>query len=376
MVDKIRVGIIGLGRISTLHLPAYKPEQGMDAELIAVCDKNKKRVKEVAEEYNVEKAYYDVNDLLNDNEIDAVEILTPHDTHLDITVKAAEAGKHISLQKVPAMTLSEMDKMIDVTKKNRVHFRVFENDRFHPPYLKALDLIKQGVIGKVETVDYRMWNGEKTLSSWKVPLKSWTWRISEKANYKSPIIFDDGFHKHSIIAKFLEPEKIEKVLTWSGGRRIVGGAVKLDAPSVMLYIGKNSTRYGIWNTSMHDFLPMKSDYYGDDEHCEITGQHGMIIVPGCTGRLFENTPEYGPGRPGVHWIGKDGVWHSDTSMKTDWAESFILCSKAFIEMIKTGKQVDLSGEEARYILQITLGLIRSWRNEFQWVKLKDVTDKP
>jgi predicted dehydrogenase len=302
--------------------------------------------------------------------------LTPHNTHCEITVKAAEAGKHISLQKVPAMTLSEMDKMINATKKNNVYFRVFENNRFHPPYLKALDLIKQGVIGSVETVDYRMWNGDPNFGSWKVPLDAWIWRISEKSNYKSPIMFDDGYHKHSIIAKFLEPEKIESVMAWTGNKRIIAGTVKIDSPSVMIYIGKNSTKHGIWNASFHNSLPMKSDYYADDEHCEITGEHGMIIVPGCTGRMFESTPEFGPGRPGIHWFGKDGVWHSDTSLDTDWAASFILSSKAFIEGIKTGEQVDLSGKEARYILQITLGLIRSIRNNFQMVKLKDVKDKP
>lgn len=163
MADKIRVGMIGLGRISSLHLPAYKPEQGMNAELVAVCDKNKKAMKAVLEEHNVEKTFTNVDDLLNDPEIDAVEILTPHDSHCEITVKAAKAGKHISLQKVPAMTIFEMDKMIEATKKNDVYFRVFENARFHPPYMKAMELIRSGVIGKVETVDYRMWNGEKNL---------------------------------------------------------------------------------------------------------------------------------------------------------------------------------------------------------------------
>jgi predicted dehydrogenase len=375
MADKIRVGIIGLGRISTLHLPAYKPEHNMDAELVAVCDTNKKRVKEVAEEYNVEKAYYDVDDLLRDPEIDAVEILTPHDTHCDITVKAANAGKHISLQKVPAMTISEMDKMIDATKKNNVYFRVFENNRYHPPYVKAMELIQSGVIGKVETVDYRMWCGEKTLGAWDVPLKAWMWRISEKANYKSPIIFDDGYHKHSIIAKFFQPEQFDSVMAWLG-HKIIKGVVKLDNPSVMMYICKNSSHYGVWNSSYHKFVPMQSDYYGDDEYCEITGEHGTIIVPGGTGRFFENTPEYGPARPGVHWIGKDGVWHSDTSLETDWAASFLRCSSAFIDGVKTGKQCDLSGEESRYILQITLGFIRSIRNNYQMVKLKDITDKP
>ena len=78
MSDKIKVGIIGLGRISTLHLPAYKPENNLDAELVAVCDKNKKRAQEVAKEYNVENIYTNHKDLLANSNVDAVEILTPH----------------------------------------------------------------------------------------------------------------------------------------------------------------------------------------------------------------------------------------------------------------------------------------------------------
>jgi len=373
MTDKIRVGIIGLGRISTLHLPFYA-QKNINAELFAVCDKNKSRVKEVVDEYNVEHQYTDVETLLKNPEIDAVEILTPHDTHCDITIKSANAGKHISLQKVPAMTLSEMDRMILAAKQNKIYFRIYENNRFYPPYLRTMELIRTGVIGKPETVDYRMWCGEKCIGTWDVPLKAWMWRISEKANYKSPIIFDDGYHKHSIIAHFLG-EPIESVMAWLG-RKFIKGVVKLDNPSVMIYVCKDSSHYGVWNSSYHDMVPMCSDYYGDDEYCEITGEHGTIIVPGCTGRFFNNTPEHGPARPGVHWIGRDGIWHSDTSMETDWASSFLNSSKAFIEGIRTNKQVDLSPEEARYILQITLGFIRSIRNNFAMVKLKDVKDKP
>ena len=97
MVDKIRIGIVGLGRISALHLPAYITENNLNAELVAVCDKNRKRVQQVAEECNVEKQYTDFSDLLQDNTIDAIEILTPHPLHASMTIKAAEAGKHISL---------------------------------------------------------------------------------------------------------------------------------------------------------------------------------------------------------------------------------------------------------------------------------------
>jgi predicted dehydrogenase len=374
MADKIKIGLIGLGRISTLHLNAYKEEFKLNAEIVALCDSNKGKVKEIGDSLNVEAIYTDYKDLLNDNNVDAVEILTPHHMHTEHTVAAAKAGKAISLQKVPCLTLSQMDQMIDAAKKNKVKFRVFENFRFYEPYMKAMELIKAGKIGKVERVDYRMWGGMRVLSSWKVPISAWKWRISEKGNYKSPTIFDDGYHKHSVIAQFLG-QPIDSVLAWQGVYKIAG-AVKLDTPTVIVYSCKNKAHYGTWNTSTHGRVPMHSKYYGCDEYVDIVGDNGAIFIPGCTGSFFEDCDTSGPGKAGVHWVEKDGVWKSDLTVNTDWADSFVNCSREFIEAIREDRQPEVNPKEARYILQIGLGIIRSVRNNFKEVKLKDVIDTP
>ncbi|MHA2256149.1 MAG: Gfo/Idh/MocA family protein, partial [Candidatus Heimdallarchaeaceae archaeon] len=344
MADKIKVGIIGLGRISTLHLLAYKPENNMNAELVAVCDKNKSRTQEVAKEFCVDHVYTNYKDLLANNEVDAVEILTPHHLHTEQTLKSAEAGKHVSLQKVPCLTLSDMDKMIKVTEENKVKFRIYENFRFYPPYQFAMELINKGIIGKTERVDYRMWGALSALSDWKVSLSSWKWRFTEKGNYNSPTLFDDGYHKHSIISQFLG-EPIESVLAWQGNFKIQG-VVKHDTPSVVVYSCKNKSHYGTWNVSTHKFLPMKSDYYACDEYVEIIGEKGAIFLPGCTGSFFESCGDAAPGQAGVHWIDETGNWHSETDIETDWSASFLSCSKAFIEGIREDKDIELTPEEA------------------------------
>ncbi|MHA1651971.1 MAG: hypothetical protein ACTSYB_17425, partial [Candidatus Helarchaeota archaeon] len=61
--------------------------------------------------------------------------------------------------------------MIRAAQKNGVKFKVFENFRFHPPYVRAMELIKGGVIGDVYVVNYRMWSSISPLSSWKVHSK-------------------------------------------------------------------------------------------------------------------------------------------------------------------------------------------------------------
>ena len=374
MTNRIKIGIVGLGRISSLHLQVYKLEHNLKAEVIAVCDKNKKRTQEVAKEYDIENKYTDYEDFLKNNEIDAVEILTPHHFHTKQTIKAAKAGKHVSLQKVPCLSLTEMDQMIEATEKNNVKFRIYENFRFYPPYQFAMDLINKDVIGKTERVDYRMWGALKALSEWKVPLSTWKWRFTEKGNYNSPTLFDDGYHKHSVISQFLG-EPIDSVLAWQGVFKIQG-VVKHDTPSVVIYTCKNKSHYGTWNVSTHKFLPMHSDYYACDEYVEIVGEKGVIFIPGCTGSFFESCGDSAPGQAGVHWVDESGEWHSKTDIDTDWNVSFINCSREFIEGIQEDRQIELNPQEARYILQIGLAVIRSIRSNYKEVKIKDVKDKP
>ena len=331
-----------------------------DAELYALCDRDKKSLKQASEEFGVKNTYNDFNEFLKDDQIDIIDILTPHSQHEWMAIAAAEAGKHISLQKVPTLTLGSYDRIVDAVKKAGVKFRVFENFRFHSPYIKLKQLVDDKVIGSPYSVNMRMWSGMKSLSSWKVSiLKSWRWRITERDNYKMPTLFDDGYHKHSIIQWFLK--KIKSVQAWKGNFKLYN-LLPIDSPSVVIYKGKKGDRFGTWTASMAPFIPLESDYYGCDEALEIQGKNGLGWVQGCTGNMFKSCTLGGPGLPGVHWINKEGDWNSDTSMETNWKHSFINCTKHFVNAIKNDTKVSLDAKTARYILQISLAMVKSLRS--------------
>jgi len=370
--SKLKIGIVGLGRIFTLNVLGYI--NNPDAELYALCDRDKKSLKQASEEYGVKNTYTDYNEFLKDDNIDVVEVLTPHGAHEWMTVAAAEAGKHISLQKVPAMTLSSYDRMTRAVDKAKVKFRVFENFRFHPPYMRAKELSedKSAGIGKAQAVNIRMWSGVKSLSSWKVSiLKSWRWRYTERENYKMPTLFDDGYHKHSIIQWFLKD--IKSVQAWQGKFKLFG-LLPVDSPSVVIYKGKNNVDFGTWTCSMSPFLPVNSDFYGCEEAVEIHGKKGIAFIQGCTGNMFEGCTEGGPGSPGVYWINKKGNWNSDTSMETNWKHSFINCTKHFVKAIKNDTEVSMDAKTARYVLQISLAMIKSIRTGNKDVQVKSIKD--
>ncbi|HMF29937.1 MAG TPA: Gfo/Idh/MocA family oxidoreductase [Candidatus Lokiarchaeia archaeon] len=367
---KLRVGFVGTGRISTLHQLFY--QNNPEAELVAICDKNKKVAKEKADEWGIpkENIFTELDEFLK-YDLDAVEVLTPHSLHKEHVVTVCEAGKHVSVQKVPCMSLSEYDAMQAAARKAGVKLKVYENFQFHPPYRKALSLIQSGELGKAVAVNVRMWNSVSALSAWDVPLKAWKWRISEKDNFKLPTLFDDGYHKHNIVHQFLGKD-IDSVQAWKKGFRIYK-VIKLDVPAVVSYKTRDAA-YGTWNVSMTQSAPIRSDYYGCEEAVEIHCEQGIIWVNGCTGNMFVGCECGGPGAPGVYWIDRKGTWQSDCSMDSNWKYSFLACSRDFFEAIKEDRAPYRSGAEARHVLQVDLAMVASLRTGFSDFKVSAITD--
>jgi predicted dehydrogenase len=155
-----KIAFAGCGRISDLHILGY--ENYSKAAVVGLFDVDVEKAKEKAAAWGVEKVYGSYEELLADDEIDVVEILTPHQFHCEMTVKAAKAGKHISLQKPMAMTIDEGQMMIAAASEAGVTFRIFENFVYLPAYKKAKELIDSGAIGEPRMVSIRLRSGSGT----------------------------------------------------------------------------------------------------------------------------------------------------------------------------------------------------------------------
>ena len=136
-------------------------------------------------------------------------------------------------------------------------FAFYENFRYHPPYAQAFKLIQDGVIGQVEAVNVRMYMSVRTLGDYRgqklrFALHTLTWKNKDSQNYKAPTLFDDGYHKHSIVQGFLGDipgmnESITAVRTWCGWQRILN-AIKIDSPTIVIYETKKPDCYGTWKS--------------------------------------------------------------------------------------------------------------------------------
>jgi predicted dehydrogenase len=349
-VAKLGVGFIGCGRILDLNILGYLDRD--DVEIAAFCDLEEDTVKARVErygKYGPARTYLDHHEMLADPAVDMVEVLTPHFLHHDMVVDSLQAGKHVSLQKPPAVTMDEMDSMIRVAKKSGKKFKVFENFIFYPPYLKAKELLESGEIGDPIAVRFKM-NSSMAPMGWEVPLEAWAWRIVEDMCGGGPCLFDDGYHKWSVAIDLLG--RVEKVFAWIGAKEIIPG-VSVDSPGVVIWrYARDKDIFGVCDAMISDELHIESKYYVIDERLEITGEKGVIWVTKWTADMLKV--------PAVIMY-RDGKITEFNDMRQDWADSFIDCTHQFIDAVKNDAEPVLSGEQGREVLKFALGMMRSAR---------------
>jgi myo-inositol 2-dehydrogenase / D-chiro-inositol 1-dehydrogenase len=162
--DKINIGQIGFGRIAMTHdLPDTMKYDV--ARVVAVADFDSNRVargKQYIENYYTKKTgkagyvtvktYGDYREIIADKSIDAVIISTPDHWHSQPAIEAALAGKDIYVQKPTSLTIKEGQLLVDVVKRKKVILQVGTQQRAMPQFRIAAELVRNGRIGRLETV--------------------------------------------------------------------------------------------------------------------------------------------------------------------------------------------------------------------------------
>ncbi len=341
-MQKINVGIIGCGRIADLHYLGY--QNNPDAKIYAVCDTNQEVVNSRKAEWQAVKAYTDYQELLSNKEIDAVEILVPHNQNLheSIVVAAANAGKHIAVQKPMTTSLASADRMLAAVNKQKLVYKVTENYVFYPPMVKARQLIEEGAIGDVTNLRIKFISGSS--GGWTVPSDSWAWRMDEILAGRGTATFDHGHHLWST-AWFLLGE-VDKVSGWIDFSQDV-----LDCPAMVIWKYKNSNKYGACDFAHSTNLHIPSKYYANDEWLEITGSQGIIFIRRCSGNI----------QSGAVISIFDGHSMKDIEVESDWSAGFRGATQNFIDAIKGKAEPLLSGQQGREILKFALAVQKAAR---------------
>lgn len=342
-MEKINVGIIGLGRISDLHALGY--HDNPEARIYAVSTRKTETGLAKQREWGAEKYYQDYHDLLADPRVDAVEILTPQKQHEQMVIEAAQAKKHIMIQKPMTIDLASADRMLAAVQDLDRVYKVIENYIFYPPIMKAKELIDSGAIGEPLNMRIKFISGSS--GGWEIDPRTWEWRMQENMEGRGMQTFDHGHHMWCIAWHLLG--EIDKVFAWIDS---ADGVV--DCPANIIWKYKDKVRYGVCDYTHAYEMHMPGKYYANDEWFEVTGSKGLLVVNRATGNLKQGPP--------LSWF--DGhKWVHFNDLDSDWGTSFRNATLNFISAIKGREKPLLTGEQARKILVIALAIIRSSKEQ-------------
>ena len=145
-MGRLRTAVIGVGIQGENHVLAYRQHPLVD--LVAVCDINRARAREVAAKYGVERCYTDYREMLEKEELDLVSVATPDHLHYEPTIAAIEAGINVLVEKPMATRLEEAEDIVRRARRRGVGLYVNFSNRFNPPFAALKERVERGELGE------------------------------------------------------------------------------------------------------------------------------------------------------------------------------------------------------------------------------------
>ena len=139
--------------------PAINRAQG--AELVAVCSRDQGRGEAFAQKHGAKTAYTAIEDVLSDSRVDAVYITSPHHLHAPYTTMAANAGKHVLVEKPLSLNVAEGLAMVKVCRDRGVKLGVGLHLRHHPGHIEARRLVANGTLGTIALAQSQIGGGDR-----------------------------------------------------------------------------------------------------------------------------------------------------------------------------------------------------------------------
>lgn len=246
-MKKLKVGIIGCGRISVMHLDSLKKLE--EAELTACCDIKRERAEETAKKYGA-RAYYNYEELLEKEALDCVHICLPHYLHSKVACAAFEKGVHVLSEKPMDVDLISAERAVGLAEERGVLYGVIFQCRYNNSSRLVKRAVESGRLGKILSVRSTLtWSRPDSYyaeSDWKG-----TW---DKEG--GGVVIDQAIHSIDLVNWIVNSE-VENISCSMANRG--HDIVKVEDSAEGLITYKNGVKYG--------FYCMNN--YGCDEPIEI-----------------------------------------------------------------------------------------------------------
>jgi predicted dehydrogenase len=344
---RVRLGVVGAGIWGRMHIRAYL--QHPSADLVGICDLDAARATKTAEEFGVPKTFGDVEELLEEN-LDGISIATPDAAHADIAIKAAAKGVHMLVEKPLATTVAECRRMIAAAKAKGVYLMVDWHNRWNPPYYYAWRAIRNGELGDVRYIYYRL---SDTIY---VPTKMLPW-----AGESSVMLFL-GSHALDTTC-WLMGEKPVRIFCQRKEGVLTGRNIATPDMYITMVDFSNGASAVVENSWV---LPQSSPSLIDHK-CEIIGSKGVIYLdPTHNGAIAKYTAKTPAGFPNASFPDMfitPEIHHKQMGFGVESMYHFVEC-------VRDGKQPLTSGEDGLLNTQLIIAAEESARKAIP-IKLRN-----
>lgn len=309
MEKRIKAGVIGAGRIGKIHIRNII-NSIPEVEIRTVADKFPENIRDWANKLNIPRVTNDYREVLDDADIDAVLICSSTDTHSQLIVEAAKAGKHIFCEKPIDYDLDRIQKALDEVGKAGVKLQIGFNRRFDHNFRQVRRLIGEGRIGDVHIV--------------KITSRDPTPPPIDYVKVSGGLFMDMTIHDFDM-ARYLAGSDVSEV--YAQGAVLVDPAIKEagDIDTAIITLRFENGALGVIDNS-------RKAVYGYDQRVEVFGSEGCISVSNDTDStvVLSNTDGVTAEKPKYFFLER-------------YMESFRQELKEFFDAVLNGRETPVSG---------------------------------
>lgn len=325
MNNRINVGIIGVGRIGKVHAEsiAYKiPE----IKIKAISDIDLNNAKEVALKYDISKYTSDYKDIINDDEINAVLICSPTDTHAEYIIESAKSKKHIFCEKPIDLSIEDIVRTLDIVEENKVKLMVGFNRRFDPNFKKVKSMVSEGKIGQPHLLKITSRDPEPP--------------NIEYVSKSGGLFLDMAIHDFDM-ARYIVGSEVTEV--FSMGNVLVDKRIGKEGD-----IDTAITTLKFENGAIGTIDNSRKAVYGYDQRLEIFGSKGAVSVGNNKAENFVYSNESGE--------------HSSLPLNffmERYTDSYFSEIKEFVDALVNNYELSVNGNDGLKAVEIALAAKRS-----------------
>lgn len=355
MSKTVKVGLIGAGFVTDLHafsLQKYVP----NAEIVAVASPTPGKAARFAQERGIPHAFENYRDLLALKEIDVITVALPNDLHAQVTLDAAQAGKHVICEKPLCKTLEEADQMIDACRKHGVLLLYAEELLFAPKYVRAKTLIDEGAFGRV----YLAKHWEEHYG----PHMPWFWDVKRSGG---GVVMDMGCHSIEYTRWMLGKPPVKSVTATLG--TFVHGDKTLGEDHAIAVIEYEGNRLAFAEDSW-------AKPGGMDDRVEIYGSQGHTRADMLRGNALITYSNTGYGYA-VEKAESTQGW-TFTTFEETWNYGFPQELQHFVNCVAGAETPIETGEDGREVLKIIYAAYQSAGEgrKIEWPYQPPTVEKP